>query len=770
VVSNAFVEFVIDTWYTNTTEYPALASAIVNLQTPGAGGLQTATVQMELDLGANETTDVMRRAYFTSDSGSGFSDSRELGNYIPAGARYRWWIASGSAIIDNTAPFGGYLVYFGSGGGGGSVDSSTLVLRNNGVSTNQTLVDATFEGTNTFQSIIADSLVGDGAGLTNMNAATWDGLTNYTAVYAERDTNRLVVTGFNLGGGTYYWLADRWTNSVFGIYRDVGDGLYYMTNSGGFLYASEANTVQPTVWEDFGGGEPVGTAYFPTNQTEAIALRASHAYPPDFPAGIRGTSGMFGTGLTNFFGAQQNLSGSVFWSEDFPNGAIASADIIFYGTKQSAASAHRGVIYGDSIFVAASGVFDIACTNADFFVLGSEFLKVRNGNGVSGLINVLAFDDDSHGASYTFLNATLVTNRNANFSTFMGTGSANAGSSLLLNTEGSWLGHYGNSTNSGANNSVLLGQGFQTTNAVRSTLMGRSHRANNATNSYALGEGLTAQNNTVQVGFTGANIKIATNSIQATVGGATRDVVLNGHTLPTFNQGISLTNNASGSSAAINATALDDIEDVVSDSIIFNPSGVASGGAYMGWVFGQVYPSFFPVGIHSLAIHPTGITNAPGLGTDSAGKIVARGGSTMLMAGFVQQTVTASRHYAFPPGYYGGNYNSNLGNTNVAANIWRAPYNLTLTNLYASWNNSSGADMSGSNFVATVMTNGVIDPSSSVVLTAGAHGEVTFSTAQNLSWSANLDAGDRLGFLLLNTNSSSPTSQHFNVSLEAYQR
>jgi hypothetical protein len=170
VVSNAFVEFVIDTWYTNTTEYPALASAIVNLQTPGAGGLQTATVQMELDLGANETTDVMRRAYFTSDSGSGFSDSRELGNYIPAGARYRWWIASGSAIIDNTAPFGGYLVYFGSGGGGGSVDSSTLVLRNNGVSTNQTLVDATFEGTTSFEAIIADSLVGDGAGLTNVVA------------------------------------------------------------------------------------------------------------------------------------------------------------------------------------------------------------------------------------------------------------------------------------------------------------------------------------------------------------------------------------------------------------------------------------------------------------------------------------------------------------------------------------------------------------------------------------------------------------------------
>jgi hypothetical protein len=232
VVSNAFVEFVIDTWYTNTTEYPALASAIVNLQTPGAGGLQTATVQMELDLGANETTDVMRRAYFTSDSGSGFSDSRELGNYIPAGARYRWWIASGSAIIDNTAPFGGYLVYFGSGGGGGSVDSSTLVLRNNGVSTNQTLVDATFEGTTSFEAIIADSLVGNGAGLTNLPAAT--NAVNATNLFNLLTINSHYVDGINgsdtTGDGTvgkpWATVGHAATNALDGATIYVGPATY----------------------------------------------------------------------------------------------------------------------------------------------------------------------------------------------------------------------------------------------------------------------------------------------------------------------------------------------------------------------------------------------------------------------------------------------------------------------------------------------------------------------------------------------------------------
>jgi len=116
----------------------------------------------------------------------------------------------------------------------------------------------------------------------------------------------------------------------------------------------------------------------------------------------------------------------------------------------------------------------------------------------------------------------------------------------------------------------------------------------------------------MKLGFNGSHLLIETNNVKwisngvavALGGGGSSDYETNTFTgteslvrakLPEFNQGFYITNNNTGSSAFISVTAPDDIDQPTTDSLIFNPSGAASAGAYPGWVFGT-YPVYAPLG------------------------------------------------------------------------------------------------------------------------------------------------------------------------------
>lgn len=122
----------IDTWYTNTTTYWVQPLASIEMQNASSTIVE---MQVRTNL-ANTDAQYMRRIA-TGDSDSTLSATLHTTFLAPPGAAWRWAVTQGSAAIDNTAPQGTELVYWGSGGSGG-----TGTLADGSVTTNK--IDTTF--------------------------------------------------------------------------------------------------------------------------------------------------------------------------------------------------------------------------------------------------------------------------------------------------------------------------------------------------------------------------------------------------------------------------------------------------------------------------------------------------------------------------------------------------------------------------------------------------------------------------------------------------
>jgi hypothetical protein len=149
VVSNEVnMDFELDTWYTNSTEYWVQPIGVVELQ----GDPTIVEFQVRTNL-ADLTEDYMRRFAVAAGSVTAVQDG-----LVAPGHAWRWFLASGNATMNETAPNGNELIYWGSGGGGGgSLDAAAVAV---------VVGNSVESGTNNF--------VGEGSGLTRVNAIRSD--------------------------------------------------------------------------------------------------------------------------------------------------------------------------------------------------------------------------------------------------------------------------------------------------------------------------------------------------------------------------------------------------------------------------------------------------------------------------------------------------------------------------------------------------------------------------------------------------------------------
>lgn len=110
-----------EAFYTNNTEYYVGVNAIVTL--PNAAIME---FQVWTNVG-DVSPSYMRRV--VQDTAEVITSGVELGGIVPAGGKWRYQsVGAGAAVIDDTAPTGTELVYYGvggSGGGSGTVQTNT---------------------------------------------------------------------------------------------------------------------------------------------------------------------------------------------------------------------------------------------------------------------------------------------------------------------------------------------------------------------------------------------------------------------------------------------------------------------------------------------------------------------------------------------------------------------------------------------------------------------------------------------------------------------
>lgn len=111
-------------------------------------------------------------------------------------------------------------------------------------------------------------------------------ITNHCFVYAEGDTNNIIVTGAGTpaANGVYRWDGARWTNASSAVHNiTLISDTYGLSNATQLLYEnSTGRPVAPaTQWDTFSGGLPAPTAVYMdlTNCFDFIGF----SKPPEFP-------------------------------------------------------------------------------------------------------------------------------------------------------------------------------------------------------------------------------------------------------------------------------------------------------------------------------------------------------------------------------------------------------------------------------------------------------------------------------------------------------
>lgn len=109
--------------------------------------------------------------------------------------------------------------------------------------------------------------------------------------------------------------------------------------------------------------------------------------------------------------------------------------------------------------------------------------------------------------------------------------------------------------------------------------------------------------------------------------------------------------------------------------------------------------------------------------------------------------------------------------TNIAFNLFRSPISCYLSNFCVGLNNGSGVTQVGTNYLVSIVTNGVVASQSRSILTNGVATATAFSYVTNTSFSIPVGVGTTVAFYLQNTNAAhTPAAQALHWSVGVYSR
>ena len=248
VVSN-YVElneeaFLIDTWYTNSTEY--WVQPFIAVDSDGDPTILEFQVRTNL---ADLTEDYMLRETLTGATGT-----TVMTDLVPPGAAWRIYVSLGAGAIDGTAPNGNKLVYWGSGGSGssssGSVSPSEVaaIMATNSAGSVLDIQPNLVAGTNTINATNVIQLRVDPAVIKNGNT-----FIGYGGVGLGMQNYADVSGNANWRQGVQFFPSG-WDGSVpaFGTEGVAEGGLRCFTNWGGtatlptlHIYSKGAIRIEP---------------------------------------------------------------------------------------------------------------------------------------------------------------------------------------------------------------------------------------------------------------------------------------------------------------------------------------------------------------------------------------------------------------------------------------------------------------------------------------------------------------------------------------------